>query len=74
MGKINQIVITKASGQQAPFSPEMLKRSLLNVGASEDLVDTKIKLNSNFDSHKCVKSKAILALKLFISRLIQLLN
>ncbi|MFV5703652.1 restriction endonuclease [Flavobacterium sp. XS2P12] len=37
---INQIVITKASGQQAPFSPEKLKRSLLNVGASEDLAES----------------------------------
>lgn len=36
----NQIVITKASGQQAPFSPEKLKRSLLNVGASEDLAES----------------------------------
>lgn len=40
MSKKNQVVITKASGQQAPFSPEKLKRSLLNVGASEDLAES----------------------------------
>ena len=35
--KRNQISITKASGEQAFFSPEKLKRSLLNAGASEEL-------------------------------------
>jgi len=34
--KRNQISITKASGEQAFFSPEKLKRSLLNAGASEE--------------------------------------
>lgn len=40
MSKKRQIVITKASGQQTPFSPEKFKRSLLNVGASEDLAES----------------------------------
>jgi hypothetical protein len=40
MRKNNQILITKASGEQAPFSPEKLKRSLLNAGASEELVES----------------------------------
>lgn len=40
MSKKRQIVITKASGQQTPFSPEKLKRSLLNVRASEDLAES----------------------------------
>jgi len=40
MKKSNQIVVTKASGMQAPFSPEKLKRSLLNAGASEELAES----------------------------------
>lgn len=40
MKKDNQIVITKASGLQASFSPEKLKRSLLNAGATEQLAES----------------------------------
>lgn len=36
----NPIKITKANGEQVAFSPEKLKRSLLNSGASEDLADS----------------------------------
>lgn len=39
MKKSDQVYITKASGLQAPFSPEKLKRSLLNSGASEELTE-----------------------------------
>ena len=40
MKKSNQILITKASGEQAPFSSDKLKRSLLNAGASEELAES----------------------------------
>ena len=40
MSTKNQTVITKASGQLATFSAQKLKRSLLNVGATEDLAES----------------------------------
>jgi len=40
--KENQILITKASGDIAQFSPEKLKRSLLNAGASGNLAKSMV--------------------------------
>lgn len=40
MKKRHQIVITKANGQEVPFSPEKLKHSLLNAGVSVELAES----------------------------------
>jgi hypothetical protein len=39
MKNANPMIITKASGQQAPFSSEKFKRSLLNSGATDELAE-----------------------------------
>ena len=53
----NQILITKANGEQAPFSSEKLKHSLLNSGAPEELAESiidevKPKLNNGISTKK----------------------